>query len=75
MNKIAKYKDSKNTYFYVKDSDGKVIDYGILTKSLQVETAQPVLESKQNQNIFDDIFEDGWFIENGDIIGTLKEGL
>ena len=75
MGKIAKYKDSKNIYFYIKDSGGQVVDYGILTKGLQVETGQPVLESKQNSNLFNDIFKTGWTIENGDIIGTLKEGL
>ena len=71
MGKIAKYKDSKNTYYYAKDSDGLVVAYGILTKGLQVETGQPVLENKQNPNIFNDIFST-WEIVNGEIIGVLK---
>jgi len=71
MGKIAKYKDSKNTYFYVKNAAGKVMDYGILTKGLQVATGQPILESKQNSNLFDDIFSE-WSIVDGEIIGVLK---
>jgi len=72
MGKTAKYKESKNTYYYVKNSNGDVVDYGILTKGLQVETGQPTLESKQNSNLFDDIFSE-WSIVDGNIIGTLRE--
>tara|TARA_R110002012_G_scaffold231653_2_gene404361 strand:- start:78 stop:302 length:225 start_codon:yes stop_codon:yes gene_type:complete len=73
MGKIAKYKDSKNTYYYVKNSNGDVVDYGILRKGLQVETEQDILKQSTRRSIFNDIFQSGWYIDRGEIIGTLRE--
>lgn len=73
--KLCRQTTKKPIFYYVKDINGKVIAYGILRKGLQVETEQDVLKHSTRRGIFKDIFEDGWFIENGDIIGTLKEGL
>ena len=69
--KLCRQHDHNPIFYYVKDIDGKVVDYGILRKGLQVETEQDVLKQSTRRGIFNDIFST-WKIVNGEITGVLK---
>ena len=69
--KLCRQTTKTPIFYYVKDIDGKVVDYGILRKGLQVETEQDVLKQSTRRGIFNDIFST-WEIVNGEITGILK---
>ena len=71
--KLCRQTTKTPIFYYVKDINGKVVDYGILRKGLQVETEQDILKQSTRRSIFNDIFQNGWYIDRGDIIGTLRE--
>lgn len=71
--KLCRQTTKTPIFYYVKDINGKVVDYGILRKGLQVETEQDILKQSTRRSIFNDIFQSGWYIDRGEIIGTLRE--
>lgn len=69
--KLCRQRTKTPIFYYVKDIEGKVVDYGVLRKGQQVETEQPVLEQSTSRTLFNDIFE-SFTIVKGEIIGVLK---